>query len=45
MKNLLLSLVEEIIIYTALILAVFFLLRKFIFKRKNKNCKTDCGCS
>lgn len=38
--------IQEIIIYIALGLAVFFLLRKFIFKRKKKNCgSSDCGCN
>ena len=38
--------IQEIIIYILLALAVFFLLRKFVFKRKKKNCGSDdCGCS
>ncbi|MDY0088778.1 MAG: FeoB-associated Cys-rich membrane protein [Flavobacteriaceae bacterium] len=38
--------IQEIIIYIALALAVFFLLRKFVFKRKKKKCGSDdCGCN
>jgi len=36
--------VEEIIIYGLFVSAVFFLLRKFVFKRKEKKCGTNCGC-
>ncbi|MFA5557226.1 MAG: FeoB-associated Cys-rich membrane protein [Flavobacteriaceae bacterium] len=37
--------IQEIVIYIALGLAVFFLLRKFVFKRKKKNCGDgNCGC-
>jgi len=39
--------VQEIIAFIILGLAVFFLVRKFIFKKKkDKNCgNDDCGCS
>jgi len=38
--------IQEIIIYIALALAVYFILRKFIFKPKNKNCGgSNCGCN
>jgi len=37
---------QEIIIYIVLALAVFFLARKFFWKKKNdKNCGGGCGCS
>ncbi|MDG1528352.1 MAG: FeoB-associated Cys-rich membrane protein [Polaribacter sp.] len=38
---------QEIISYIVLIIAVSFLLRKFVFKsKKNKNgCDTNCGCA
>ncbi|MDG1504257.1 MAG: FeoB-associated Cys-rich membrane protein [Flavicella sp.] len=36
---------QEILIYVSLALAVLYLLRKFIFKGKPKgNCDADCGC-
>nr|WP_243765916.1 FeoB-associated Cys-rich membrane protein [Polaribacter cellanae] len=38
---------QEIIAYSLLIIALFFLLRKYVFpkkKKKNGNCGTDCGC-
>ncbi len=37
--------VQEIVTYALLGLAVIFLLRKYFFTpKKKKNCKTDCGC-
>ncbi|WP_299156063.1 FeoB-associated Cys-rich membrane protein [uncultured Tenacibaculum sp.] len=37
---------QEIITYIFVGLAVFFLVKKFFFKTKNdKNCNTDCNCS
>ncbi|MCI2230265.1 FeoB-associated Cys-rich membrane protein [Polaribacter sp. MSW13] len=36
---------QEIIAYTLVILAVVFLVKKFIFpSKKSKNCSTDCDC-
>ncbi|WP_424320171.1 FeoB-associated Cys-rich membrane protein [Flavobacterium aquariorum] len=39
--------IQEIIAFVILILALGFLIRKFFFKKKsNKNCGSgDCGCS
>ncbi|WP_348710604.1 FeoB-associated Cys-rich membrane protein [Tenacibaculum sp. 190524A05c] len=37
--------VQQIITYTIVALAVFFLAKKFFFKSKSKNsCDTNCGC-
>jgi hypothetical protein len=37
--------IQEIIAYGILAVAVVFLARKFFFKKKKKNgCDTDCGC-
>ena len=38
--------VQEILAYVTLGIAVVFLFRKFFFKRKksDKNCGEDCGC-
>ncbi|MDG1039956.1 MAG: FeoB-associated Cys-rich membrane protein [Polaribacter sp.] len=38
---------QEIIAYIVLIIAVVFLLRKFVFKSKKnkKGCATNCGCA
>lgn len=37
---------QEIIAYTLVVLAVAFLVKKYIFPaKKDKNCNTDCGCS
>ncbi len=36
---------QEIIIYVILGLAIFYLLRKYIFKGKKKgDCDSDCSC-
>lgn len=36
---------QNIIVYTLVILAVIFLLKKFVFpSKKEKGCSTDCGC-
>ncbi|MCH2033773.1 MAG: FeoB-associated Cys-rich membrane protein [Tenacibaculum sp.] len=38
--------VQQIITYTIVALAVFFLAKKFFFKPKSeKGCDTNCGCS
>jgi len=39
--------VQEIIAYALLGIAIFFLVKKYFFKsKKNKNCGNgDCGCS
>jgi hypothetical protein len=37
---------QEILAFTALAVAVVFLVRKFFWKKKKKGgCDTDCGCS
>ena len=38
---------QEILAYSALIIAILFLIKKFFFKKKksDKNCGTDCGCN
>jgi hypothetical protein len=39
------KLMQEIITYVLIILAVVFLLKKFVFpSKKDKSCSTDCGC-
>lgn len=37
---------QEIFVYIAVVLALFFLIRKYFFKRKKKkgDCGTDCKC-
>lgn len=37
---------QQILVYIALGLAIFFLVRKYLFKPKKKGvgCDTDCGC-
>jgi hypothetical protein len=36
---------QEILVYIALALAIFFLIRHFFFKPKKKSgCDTDCNC-
>ncbi len=37
---------QEILVYIALGIAIFFLVRKYIFKPKKKkgDCDTDCKC-
>ena len=36
---------QQTAVYIILGIAVFYLLRKFVFKpKKKKNCGTDCGC-
>ncbi|HHC78956.1 MAG TPA: FeoB-associated Cys-rich membrane protein [Flavobacteriia bacterium] len=35
---------QEILVYIALLLAVFFLIKKFFFTKKKTNCDTDCKC-
>nr|WP_231874462.1 FeoB-associated Cys-rich membrane protein [Polaribacter atrinae] len=36
---------QEIIAYILVVLAVFFLVRKYIFpSKKNKGCSSGCGC-
>ena len=37
---------QEIITYIIVILAIVFLLRKFVFKgKKDRGCSSDCNCS
>jgi hypothetical protein len=38
---------QEILAFAALGISVFFLIKKFFFKKKKsaKNCGNDCGCS
>ncbi|RPE00192.1 FeoB-associated Cys-rich membrane protein [Aureibaculum marinum] len=37
--------IQNILVYIAVALALFFLIRKFLFKPKKKSgCGTDCGC-
>jgi len=39
------KMIQEILTYLTLIIAVFYLMKKLLFKPKSKNnCKTDCGC-
>jgi len=36
---------QEVIVYTLVILAVVFLVKKYVFpSKKNSGCNTDCGC-
>lgn len=37
---------QEILVYIALFLALFFLIKKYIFRSKKKkaNCDDDCKC-
>ncbi|WP_442265002.1 FeoB-associated Cys-rich membrane protein [Tenacibaculum sp. ZS6-P6] len=37
--------IQEIITYSIIALAILFLGRKFIFKSKNNDCDPGCGCS
>ncbi|WP_095074825.1 FeoB-associated Cys-rich membrane protein [Tenacibaculum jejuense] len=39
------TMIQEIITYSIVVLAVLFLGRKFIFKSKNNGCDPGCGCS
>ena len=38
--------IQEILVYVGLLLAVVFLVRKFFYnpKKKGGNCDTDCNC-
>lgn len=40
--------IQEIMVYLAVAAAVFFLIKKYLFKKKNKKSRacggTDCGC-
>lgn len=37
---------QEIITYTLVVLAVVFLVKKYVFpSKKDKNCNSDCGCN
>ncbi|WP_405609901.1 FeoB-associated Cys-rich membrane protein [Polaribacter sp. Asnod1-A03] len=39
------KLMQEIIIYILLFLAIVYLVKKYFFRSKKKsNCGTDCGC-
>ncbi|TVZ56550.1 hypothetical protein OD91_1839 [Lutibacter sp. Hel_I_33_5] len=36
---------QEIVTYILVVLAVVFLVKKFLLPtKKDKNCSTDCGC-
>ncbi len=35
---------QEVLVYIALALALFFLIKKFFFTKKKKGCNTDCDC-
>ncbi|WP_084127054.1 FeoB-associated Cys-rich membrane protein [Flavobacterium terrae] len=38
--------IQQVIAFGLLIVAIAFLVKKFFFKKKNdKNCGSDCGCS
>lgn len=39
--------IQEILMYVALGIAVVFLIKKFFFKKKksDKNCGENCGCN
>ncbi|WP_319800124.1 MULTISPECIES: FeoB-associated Cys-rich membrane protein [Flavobacterium] len=40
------KMIQQIIAFGILIVAIVFLVKKFFFKKKNgKNCGNDCGCS
>jgi len=36
--------IQEIAAFAILAAAVFFLVRKFLWKKKDKGCGPDCGC-
>ncbi len=36
---------QEIIVYITVAAAVYFLVRKYIFPKKDKGCGPDCNCS
>ena len=36
--------IQEILTYIIVIAAVFYLLKKFLFKSSEKGCDTDCNC-
>ncbi|MFL0079999.1 FeoB-associated Cys-rich membrane protein [Tenacibaculum maritimum] len=37
---------QEVLVYIVLFIAILFLVKKFVYKRKaDKGCGTDCGCS
>ncbi|MDV7186314.1 FeoB-associated Cys-rich membrane protein [Lutibacter sp. TH_r2] len=41
------KLMQDILVYIALVIAVTFLIKKFFFKSKSTkkgNCGSDCGC-
>ena len=35
---------QEIIVYSSVAAAVFFLVRKFLFKKTASGCSKDCDC-
>jgi len=35
---------QTIIVYILVAAAVFYLLRKFVFKKKKDGCNNDCNC-
>jgi len=35
---------QEIIVYIAVLLSVFFLIKKFYFKKRSTKCNKDCDC-
>jgi len=36
--------VQQILVYIALGLAIFYLVKKYFFSDKKTGCDTDCGC-
>nr|WP_299057740.1 FeoB-associated Cys-rich membrane protein [uncultured Polaribacter sp.] len=35
---------QEVIAYSLVVFAVFFLIKKYFFPRKIKGCSSDCKC-
>jgi hypothetical protein len=37
---------QDVIVYILVVMAVVFLMKKYVFssKKKGKSCDTDCGC-
>ncbi|MGV3697617.1 FeoB-associated Cys-rich membrane protein [Flavobacterium sp.] len=36
--------IQEALVYLTVAVALAFLIRKFFWKKKKKNCDDDCGC-